>query len=390
MRIVIAGAGVAGLTAAFWLERHGHDCTVVELAPDLRADGYMLDFFGPGLHVAERMGLGADLEALHVPVARLATLGPDGHEQYAIPYATLRRRLFEDRHFNFMRGGLVRLLYRLVRDRVRCRFGTGLAAIETGDRETRVAFSDGTRATVDLVIGADGVHSRVRDLVFGAPGRFVRPLGMAAVAGILDGVPPGLDAHAFSTLTVPDRQVVAYPVGDGRFATLFLWRPPADGRGTAAPDCRAAFGAMRGIVPALLDSVDGPDAFAGELEQVVMPEWHRDGVVLLGDACGCVSLPAGQGASLAMTGALVLAQSLAFSPILVRALAEYERRMRPLVDRVQAAGRRTAGWLLPHAGWQIRVRDLLFRAGATSAGAPLLRRTLVTADAAPEVAASGA
>ncbi|MGH8224151.1 MAG: FAD-dependent oxidoreductase [Woeseiaceae bacterium] len=108
MRVLICGAGIAGLTLAWCLERRGHDLVVVERAPRLRDDGYMIDFFGSGFGTAERLGLLADLEAIHYPVGRLTFVNQHGEERFSVPYAALRRRLFNNRHFNFMRGARAR------------------------------------------------------------------------------------------------------------------------------------------------------------------------------------------------------------------------------------------------------------------------------------------
>ncbi len=110
MRVLICAAGVAGLTLAWCLERRGHDPIVVERAPHPRDDGYMIDFFGSGFDVAERLGLLPALESIHYPVDRLAFVNGRGDERFSVPYPALRKRLFANRHFNFMRGELERLL----------------------------------------------------------------------------------------------------------------------------------------------------------------------------------------------------------------------------------------------------------------------------------------
>ena len=105
---------------AYWLRRLGHDVLVIEEADRLRDDGYMIDFFGPGYYVAEQMGMLGELESIHYPVERLVFQREDGSEKFSLPYAVLRRTLFDDRHFNFMRGELERLALR--QDRRRRRF----------------------------------------------------------------------------------------------------------------------------------------------------------------------------------------------------------------------------------------------------------------------------
>jgi 2-polyprenyl-6-methoxyphenol hydroxylase-like FAD-dependent oxidoreductase len=185
VQILIVGAEIAGLSAAWWLHHEGHDLTVLEQAPHLRDEGYMLDFFGPGYDVAERMVMLAELEAIQYPIARFVFHGRDGKAKFSLPYRALRHRLFSDRHFNFMRGDLERLLFARVRGAgVEVRFEAQVRSVSQHGSSVRVESTDGTRCTAELLIGADGVHSTVRELVFGPEERFARFLGHHTAASI--------------------------------------------------------------------------------------------------------------------------------------------------------------------------------------------------------------
>jgi 2-polyprenyl-6-methoxyphenol hydroxylase-like FAD-dependent oxidoreductase len=129
MRILISGAGIAGLTLSFWLKRSGHDLIVVEKSPSLRDEGYMIDFFGSGYDVSEKMHVLSDLEKIHYPIARLAFVDASGHDKFSIAYPSFRK-LFDGRHFNFMRGDLERLLYTKIQDHLNLQFGMTVESVQ--------------------------------------------------------------------------------------------------------------------------------------------------------------------------------------------------------------------------------------------------------------------
>ncbi len=222
MKVLICGAGIAGLSLALCLERHGHSVDIVERAPQRRDDGYMIDFFGSGYDAMARLGLLPDLAAIHEPVRRLVAVDTKGHFRAAVPYRQMRRRLLADRHFNFMRGRLERLLSsKLTRSTIR--FNSTVASIEQNDAGISVGLTDGTTGAYDLLVGADGVHSLIRTLLFGKYDA-LRPLGYQAAAYVVDAPLPLLDiGRDFVTATAPHRQVSLYQTGDGRLATFFLY-----------------------------------------------------------------------------------------------------------------------------------------------------------------------
>jgi 2-polyprenyl-6-methoxyphenol hydroxylase-like FAD-dependent oxidoreductase len=337
----------------------------------------MIDFFGPGYDAAEKIGMLPGIEGLHYQIPRLAFLDAAGGEKFSVGYAALRKDLLDDRHFNFMRGDLQQLLHSEIQDHVEVRFGVEVEAFEQHDRGVHVELTDGTAGTFDLLVGADGVHSRVRRLAFGDESRFWRPLGYRAAAFTVDDsdVRARLE-DAFYTLTEPGRQVAVYPIRGGRLVTLFIHKSR---RGRRAPtkdlvgeEMRAAYGSMGWIVPELLERCPaGSGLFFDEVGQIEMPHWRIGRVVLVGDACQCVSLLAGQGASLAVAGACVLAEELAAGKADIGcALARYESRLKPAVERRQKAGRRLARWFVPDDRAHLLARDVAMRL-ATGPLAPL-------------------
>jgi 2-polyprenyl-6-methoxyphenol hydroxylase-like FAD-dependent oxidoreductase len=379
MNVLIVGAGIAGLASSFFLQRSGHNVTLVEKAPALRDEGYMLDFFGPGYCACERAGLLSDLKKIHCPIARLTFLNQRGRESVSVPYADIRK-VFSGRHLNFMRGHLERLLYDKVKDRVEIRFATTIASFEQ-TTNVRIVFSDGTVESYDMLVGADGVHSEVRSLAFGAEQQFARPLGYCAGAFVMDDAPPGFErSQACLMLTVPGHLASIYPIPGGRCATSFLYRsdrctqPSSDVQFISR--LREGFGDADSIVHGVLRAPSSEPYF-DSVAQIQMPRWRHGRVVLVGDACQCVSVMAGQGASLAVAAAYVLAEEIAGAPDdIAAALRRYEIRVRPGIEQTQAAGRKFASWLVPDSEARIFVRNLLMRASQWPGTQALLRRAL--------------
>src|SRR5579863_591417 len=310
MRILICGAGVAGLSLAGCLSRQSHDVLVVERSPRLRDGGHMIDFFGPGFDVAERLGLVPQLAAIHDPVDRLVFADATGHQRVSVGYDVLRSRLFRDRHFNFLRSDLERVLFEALPQRWVVQFGLTVVAVEQDREAVRATLSDGRVVEVDLLVGADGVHSWIRGLAFGKESRFVRDLGYVAAAFILDEPPEAFGiGHDVVTLNAAARQVAVYPIRATRVATFFLRKvsgpfkaSPSSGR----QELDAHYRAFGWFVPKLLRaSSSTSQIYFDAVTQVVMEPWTARRVVLLGDSAQCVSVLAGQGASMAVAAAWV-------------------------------------------------------------------------------------
>ncbi|HVY48928.1 MAG TPA: FAD-dependent oxidoreductase [Minicystis sp.] len=383
MRILIVGAGIAGLSAALQLGRAGHAVHVLERHARVRDGGYMIDFFGPGFDAADKMGLLPALEAIHYAIPHLRFVDARGRARADLAYTTLRAKLFGGWHFNFMRGELEVVLYEHAKEAARFRFGASPTEIVQRGAEVVVAATDGGRDAFDLVLGADGVHSAVRGLVL-APGeaRLVS-LGAHTAAYVASRRPPGLSNDAFESMSVAGKTIAAYPIRGGRTATFLVHRAAAPIGDRSPSACRAelerTFRGAGWIADELLDvfPADGAGVYFDDVVQVVASRWSAGRVALLGDAAGCVSLVAGQGASMAVAGAYVLARELdAHGDDVAAALAAYEARVRPAVEKRQRAGRRNASVFLPRSDAGAWLRDRTFDVAMRSPLAGLFGRTL--------------
>lgn len=370
MHAIISGAGVAGLALAGLLARAGWGVDVVERAEGPRTSGYLIDFFGPGLDAAERTGLLPALRERAESFAELRSVDAAGHVRGRIPMQLIERAL-AGRYLTILRPEIVAALADALPGSVRLRWGVQVDAARTDAGRVGVTLSDGECLDGDLLVGADGIGSRVRHLLWGPREAFVRPIErLIALAWIGDD--PGLAADLggrVATQIERDRQLVVAPLGTDRvtgFAVL---------RGVAAPDALAAIEGMgvlgRRAVPAI------HEPYLDDVAQSVVEPWVRGPVVLLGDAGAAVSLLAGQGASLALAGAERLAAHLASATDaagVAAGLAAFERGWRPLIEREQARGRRAAATFAPHSRLRLLAQHAVMRAAGVPGVAALVAR----------------
>lgn len=375
MRALICGAGIAGLALAWWLERDGWQVQLVEQADGPRGEGYMIDFFGSGYDAAARMGLLEALNTIQTPIKEVRYVDAAGRSRGRIDYAGLAAT-FDERVFTFMRGDLEHVLRQALGCRVPIRYGLTVDAVADHHGGAEVTLSDGTVEQVHLLVGADGIHSRVRRLAFGPQQPLLRYLGCHTASYLFDD--PHLAARIGQcavAVAEPGRQLQVYPVPGGRLAAWLVHRTPDAG---LPDDPRAAImAAYAGMGPiadhALAQLPSAGGLYYDVVAQIELDRWCRGPVTLVGDSCQAVSLMAGQGASLAVAGAYVLAQELRHGGTPTEAAQRYQRRMLPFVRAKQRAGRRTAAWLLPRSHGGITVRAQALRLLDLPGGARLLR-----------------
>ncbi|MCP2257117.1 2-polyprenyl-6-methoxyphenol hydroxylase [Streptoalloteichus tenebrarius] len=339
--VLISGASVAGPTLAYWLHRHGFDVTVVEKASALRGGGYAIDIRGTALDVVDRMGLLPDLRATHVGTRRITFLHPDGGVITSVRPDAVAGGV-EGRDLEVRRGNLAELLYAAVRDDVEFLFDDTIVALDDHADGVDVTFRGGARRTFDLVIGADGLHSVVRSLVLGPEEQFHRYLGYC-FAGFTMPNELGL-SHEGVLWNTPGRAAVLYALGESEnvhgFLSFALPEPPFHAfRDPAAQrDLVASVFADDGWeIPRMVAAMrDSDDLFFDVVSQIHLPRWSSGRVALVGDAAFAPSFLTGQGTSVALVGAYMLAGHLATAPDHTRAFAAYERSTRPFVELNQA------------------------------------------------------
>lgn len=312
-RVLISGAGIAGLTLAILLKEQGWTPVVLERDPAVRKEGYMMDFFGTGWDVAERMGLVPALRAIRYPIDAMEYVDRDGRATLHVPIDRIRDAL--DGNYTYLRrSDLERVLYeRAQKAGVEIRFGAQVERLTEGADHIRVTDSAGRSEDYALVFGADGLHSRVRELVFGPEQQFALYLGgyVAAlhIAGHAYAIGRALKLHEET-----DRIAGFYPIDADTMDATFVFRSPD--RGHVPHDERLGllkrtFSGAGWIAGRVLEDFPASQpVYFDSLTQIRMPNWTKGRVALLGDACGCLTLLAGQGSHMAMGGAYVLATEL--------------------------------------------------------------------------------
>ena len=361
MRVAINGIGVAGPTLAYWLRQAGYQPVLFEKAPALRTGGYVIDFWGLGYEIAERMGILPALRQRAYEMERMRLVDARGRDDAVLDLRPMRAAL-HGRFVSLARSDLAAELFQACRG-IPAHFGVWVTGLEQDADGVIATLSDGRRERFDLVIGAGGLHSSVREVTFGPEDRFERPLGCYVAAFRTRGY-PRREELTYVSHTVPKRQVARVSLRDDETLVLLVCRselfegdPPRDRQ---RPALRRAFGDLGWEVPELLDRMDqADDVYFDRVSQIHLPRWSEGRVCLLGDAAACPSLLAGEGTGLAMTEAYVLAGELHRAQgDFARAFAAYDQRLRGFVTAKQKAATRFRGFFAPKNRLGLAVRNL--------------------------------
>lgn len=298
--VVVSGASVAGTAAAYWLGRHGYSVTMVERHPGLRPGGQAIDVRGPALDVLERMGLLAAAQEHKTRIRGASFVDRDGNELFRDTESTPTGGPVNSPDIELLRDDLVELLYGATQPSVEYLFDDSISTLQDDGDSVRVTFERAAAREFDLVIGADGLHSNVRRLVFGPEEQFVKRLGTHAA---IFTVPNFLELDYWQT----------WHYGDSTMAGVYSARNNTEARAALAfmdtelridyRDTEAQFAELQrrmaedGWVRAQLLHYmrSAPDFYFDEMSQILMDRWSRGRVALVGDAGYCCSPLSGQG-----------------------------------------------------------------------------------------------
>ncbi len=221
MRVLISGAGIAGPTLAYWLAHYGFEPTLLESAPALRTGGYVIDFWGAGFDVADRMGLLPEIRRKGYMVREVVAVNERGKRVSGFSVEVFSR-ITEGRYVSLPRGDLAAAIFAKVEGRVETIFGDSVRVIEQTETAVRVSFQSGSARDFDLVVGADGLHSRVRELVFGPESQFEKYLGYKVAAFEVPGYRPR-DELVYVMYTEVGGQVSRFTMRGDRTMFLFIF-----------------------------------------------------------------------------------------------------------------------------------------------------------------------
>jgi 2-polyprenyl-6-methoxyphenol hydroxylase-like FAD-dependent oxidoreductase len=380
--ILISGAGIAGPTLAYWLSKAGHDVTVVERADAVRPGGQAVDLRGAGRAVVERMGLMDKVRSVALDQRGVAWVNSSGRITARMPVdAFAGEGIISE--IEVLRDDLAHVLHDATASNVEYLFGDTVTGLRQDDDGVDVTFEKAPRRRFGLVVGADGLYSPIRRLLFGSAG--LQQLGC---------VMAWFSAPAAADL---DGWYLMHNAPGGRVASLRPGRTPrtakaglglrVDPRTVLPRDADAqralltrAFSAVGWKAPILVEAMQtAPDFAFTAVAQVRLPRWSHGRVALIGDAAACPTPLTGLGTSVALVQAYVLAGELSARGDHRAAFDRYEEIARPYVTTAQELPPGGVNGYAPRSALAIRLRTASMRAMTRWPMRPILERQFAKA-----------
>jgi 2-polyprenyl-6-methoxyphenol hydroxylase-like FAD-dependent oxidoreductase len=351
---------------------------VIERGAHPRGGGFLVDLEAEGLASAERLGLLPRLRTVGEQISAVRWV--DRYGNRVAELSVLARRGSEtSQPIKLLRADLEKALLESLPREVEVCFGDDIVEVRTPPGHVEIALRSGRRINADILVGADGVHSHVRDLVFGDGSVWSRNLGYDAAACVFED--SGLRELVQGRVTIvsaPRRQIELCRLRTGRIAANFVFDTAhLTSRGSPRERLQQVYGDLRGCVPRILENtVKADDLRYEQAVQIKMPTWHRGRVALLGDACHAFAMLPGQGSSVAIAGAYCLGRELAHSKSVKNAFAWYQNRLMGEIAHRRVAARRGVQWLVPSTEAKLALRNAFLRMASQRSLRRLIRPLL--------------
>lgn len=393
LKVLICGAGITGNTLAFWLSKIGHEVTVIERFPGLRATGLQVDLRGPGIQVLRKMGLEEAFRKVSVREQGVKLVDRKGRSWGYFPAKTSGKGLQSfTTEFEIVRGDLCQLLYDATEERARYIFGIYAKSINHSNDYAEVTFSNGAQELFDIVIGADGQGSHTREMMLGDNGSDdiprvdpFQPLGsFAGYFTVNEDCRKGEGYDAMIYMTTQSRGIMTRRHDLHKYQAYLFCSSSSSERLSAAKkgdiaEEKLAFkevfenGGWRS--EEILEALETSDDFYCErIGVVVLDHWSHRRIALVGDAAYCPSVMTGMGTSCGITGAYVLAGEIARDcgnlsggirnkgNGTINAFNSYESKLRRLIDHIQKGLTDNPHYMdtLPSSEWGIGMVYILF------------------------------
>ncbi|MBF2756375.1 FAD-dependent monooxygenase [Staphylococcus sp. GDY8P57P] len=348
-KVLIVGLGISGISSAIALKKAGWDPVIIEKASERRKGGYFLALFGLGRYAAQDLGALQFLHDRRSSTSVNFSIDRNGITGYTLGFADIPRSFAP---WMMLRGDIENAVYKALPNDIEILFDTVPDTIWQNSSEVSVTTKNlktnmRSENSYDLVIGADGVFSKVRELAFGPHEQYIKELDYMICAYQLTENPPDLKIDQGVILHEVNKSFTIFTFKDHPATILFTYKadnPQAERKKEPRERIREVFGKPYGkYMEFALEQLDQADnVIFSTTDQVKMPSWHRGRVVLVGDSAWCPTLYSGMGATLGLGGANLLGKALQkHSDNIEYALNEWESILRPKVKQFQKQGATT-------------------------------------------------
>lgn len=341
-KIAINGTGIAGTTLAWWLREYGFQPTLFEKAPEFRAGGYLVDFWGPACEIMKKMGLFEQLKTKSYQIKNIHCFDENGRRSSKVNISSLITDNY-DEFLSVKRGDIAETIYKAC-EGIDIRFGTSIEKIEEKDKTITAHLSNGTKEDFDLVIGADGLHSHIRNIAFDKSEYQEYDLNKYVAALSLKSY-DHYEKYTYALSVGEKRQVARVCLDQDETLIMFTLDADLVKQFPATLEqkkelLQKSFNNFGWETPDILNKLDDvEEIYFDKVSQIRMDTWHKGRVALVGDSAACPSILMGLGSIFAIVEAYVLAgelhqakgdHNIAFD--------QWQHRLKDIIARKQKVG----------------------------------------------------